>query len=185
MQNRHALYVAEDRDKGKTKRASSTRQWIVLGIMVLVMVGNAGCNTFIQQTADVMEGGPRKRIEEAQQRQEEAVDTQMNLRQNQRELEQQLASEERNIEKMRGRLHEQTARITRARESNRISVAEEERLKRSVAALDNEIQSLELKIQVHKVSAGSAEDTSQLRQKLEALRAEEKRIDEELKTLEQ
>ena len=185
MQNRHALYVAEDRDKGKTKRTSSTRQWIVLGIMVLVVVGNASCDTFIKQTVDVMEGGPQKRTEEARQRQQAAIDAQMKLRQNQRELEQQLATEEHNIRKMRGRLHEQTARITRARESNRISVAEEERLKRSVSALDNEIQSLELKIQVNKVSAGSAADTGQLRQELEALRAKEERIEEEIKTLEQ
>ena len=72
--------------------------------------------------------------------------------------------EERKISEMRGRLDEQNAKISRARERNRITAAEEERLKSMVVALDNEIQSLELKIQVNKLSAESTEDASDLRQ---------------------
>lgn len=187
MQNRQALYVTEDRGKGNREKEKtfSIRQWIALGFIVLAAVGNAGCNTFIQQTADVMEGGPKRRIEQAKQRQQRAVDTKMKLRKNRRELERQLAMEERKISEMRGRLDEQNAKISRARERNRITATEEERLKSMVVALDNEIQSLELKIQVNKLSAESTEDASDLREKLEALKGKEKRIEEEIKALEQ
>lgn len=187
MKNRQALYVTEDRGEENREKAktSSIRQWITLGFLVLAVVGNAGCGTFLQQSADLMEGGPQRRIEQAKQRQRTAIDTQMKLRQDREELEQQLAMEERKISEMRGRLDEQNERISRARDRNRISAAEEERLKRMVSSLKSEIQSLELKVQVNKMSKASAEDTSQLRQRLEALKAEQNRIEEEIKALEQ
>lgn len=187
MQSRQALYATEDRgrENREKEKTATIRQWIVIGFILLAAIGNAGCNTFIQQTVDVMEGGPERRIMQAEQRQQEAIDKQMRLRQSRRELERQLAMEERKISEMRDRLDEQNKKIRRARERNRISAAEEERLKRLVAALDNEMQSLELKIQVNKLSGESNEDADELRKKLQALKAKEKRIEEEIKALEQ
>ena len=184
MRNQDVRYVAEGRKNRQANWKCSIRQWASLGFVAMAVAGSAGCNTFIQQTTDLVEGGPQRRVEEATRRQQAAIETQRRLKQDQRELEQLLAAEERRVREMRGRLQMQAARISKARESNRITAAQEQNLKHRVAELDSEIQSLELKIAASKVSAESAEQANKLRVRLEALKAEEQRIEQEIQVLE-
>ena len=154
-----------------------------LGLMGVALAGLGGC-TFVEQTEDLFKGGPEQRVEAAKQRYGDAVDTQQQLKQTHRELTEQQTIEERKLQEMRHYLESQNARLKRARENRRITEAQERDLHTRVAALASEIGDLEFRIQAAR-AAGETGDDVHLQERLQALRSEAERIEEEIQSLEE
>ena len=179
---RHA--EAQPRTGGaRARRYRARAARLMAGLAGLAFAGIGGC-TFIEQTEDVLQGGPAQRIEAAENRQHEAMDVQSTLRQQQKALAEQQVAEERKLRDLRKRLDDQDARIAKARENQRITEHEEGELRRRIAALDSEIRSLEFRIR----AAGTTGDTldeAGLEQRLQVLKREVGRIEEEISSLEE
>ena len=154
---------------------------LMAGLAGLVLTGIGGC-TFIEQTEDVLQGGPAQRIEAAKKHQQEAMDAQRTLRQQQKALADQQAAEERKLRDLRKRLDDQDARIAKARENQRITEHEEGEFRRRIAALDSEIRSLEFRIQAAGATGETLGDAGH-EQRLQALKREAARIEEEISSL--
>ena len=159
-----------------------------IGLASLVIAGAVlavlGSCTFVEQTDDLLKGGPGQRIHSAKQRQSDAIEEQRRLGQAEEELARQQAAEEQKLREMRNGLASQDARIARARENKRITEAEEQRLRVRVDALNGEIRDLDLKMQAAQV-IGNTEDDAGFGEKLEALRQKANRIEAEIRSLEE
>ena len=154
-----------------------------LALAGTVLAGLGGC-TFVEQTDDLFSGGPEQRMEAAKQRQSDAIDTQRRLRRTQKELAEQQAIEEQKLQEIRKRLGSWDARIARARDAQRITEAEERRLRTRVDALSNEIRAVELQVQAaHAV--GETQGAAELEEVLRARTREVKQIEEEIRLLEE
>ena len=147
------------------------------------MAGLGGC-TFMEQTDDLLQGGPEKRVDAAKQRQNNAMDRQQELTRTYRELVEQQETDEKMLREMRHLLEEQGARIAQARENQRLTEAEELQLRTRVAALTSEIGDLEFRIQAAR-AAEQTEVDAQLQERLQALRSEAERIESEIRALEE
>lgn len=107
-----------------------------------------GCQTYMQQKADLQAGGPQRRIDAASQRLQVAQDTtysrEVELADNQAylaSLEGDLAAAERNLAAQRSRL-------AQARAANRISASEEQQLGAQLVRATNQFQDTALDLQV-------------------------------------
>ena len=149
-----------------------------------VLLATVGACTFVEQTQDVLEGGPEKRVEAAEQRQREAIAAQQELQRSQRELEQQLGVEEDKLTALRERLRTQDERIAAAKANQRIAETEERELLTRAAALSGEIQALELMLQAARTTEDT-HDREQLQQRLRALEEQAEQMEQELMLLEQ
>ena len=154
-----------------------------LALVGMALAGLGGC-TFVEQTEDLIGGGPTQRVESAKQRQSDAVDVQHRLKQTHRELTEQQAIEDRKLRELRNRLESQDARITRARESQRITEAEERGLRTRIGALGDEIRNLEFKLQAARTVSETGSG-AQLEQELQSLRREAEQIETEISSLEE
>ena len=154
-----------------------------LALMGAALAGLGGC-TFVEQTEDLFKGGPGQRVEAAKQRHNDAIDTQQQLKQTHRELTEQQTIEERTLHEMRNLLESQNARLERARESQRITEAQQRDLHARVATLAGEIGDLEFRIQAA-LAAGETGNDAQMQERLQALRSEAERIEEEIRLLEE
>ena len=154
-----------------------------LALAGMVLTGLGGC-TFVEQTDDLFGGGPTQRVEEAEQRQSDAIDEQHRLKETHRELAEQQAIEERKLQEIRKRLRSQNERIARARENQRITETEERALRTRIDALGSEIQDLEFKIQAARAIGDTGRDP-QLEEKLQSLRRVAERIETEISSLEE
>ena len=80
-----------------------------------------GCNTYLQQKADVVAGGPERRVQAAEERRQAAEDSRQGLESDREALEEELALQERQIAGLDRRLEDQDARIAQAGRENRIT----------------------------------------------------------------
>ena len=148
-----------------------------------MLAGLGGC-TFVEQTEDLVKGGPEQRVEAAKRRHSDAVDTQRQLKRTHQELTEQQTIEERKLHEMRILLEGQNARLKRARENQRITEAQERELHARVTSLAGEIGDLEFKIQAAR-AVGETGGDAQLQERLRALRSEAELIEEEIRSLEE
>ena len=149
----------------------------------MVLAGLGGC-TFVEQTDDLLKGGPTQRVDAAKRRQSDAIDIQQTLKRTHQELTEQQAIEEAKLEEMRKHLDSQNARIARARESQRITEVQQRDLHARVSTLAGEIGDLEFRIQAARAVGETGNDV-QLQERLQALRREAEQIEEEIRSLEE
>ena len=153
-----------------------------LGLVGVFLAGLGGC-TFVEQTQDVLEGGPEQRVTSAEQRQADALAAQSRLNERERELAAQLAVDEEKLATMRQRLQDQDERISRARANQRVAEEEEQQLLARVAKLESEIQALYLAIQVARAT-GDEQNRERLEERLRALEMQAEEIEADIRLLE-
>ena len=154
--------------------------------MLLVAVATLsidGC-TFAEQATDLLEGGPERRVEAAQQRQQAALNTQTSLRHSQQALAEEHARQGRRLAELNRQIRKQDAKIARARVENRITQARAQALRQEIAALNGSVQDLELRIQTARVT-GDSEETADLEKRLQQLQAEAHMVEQEVELLEE
>ena len=149
----------------------------------LTLGGLGGC-TFVQQSDDLLSGGPERRMESAVQRQKAVIEEQQRLQRTEEEIADLQASEERKLRELPRRLDDQNARLARARENRRITEAQERRLRTRVDAINRDIRSLVLKMDAAKAT-DERQDEARLTRELEALKKEADTIEREIRSLEE
>ena len=138
-----------------------------------------GCNTYLQQKADVVAGGPERRVQAAEERRQAAEDSRQGLESDREALEEELALQEQQLAGLNRRLEDQDARIARAGRENRITREREEAMREKIGSLDREVRDLELQWQAARLS-GDPETKKALMERWEALKAKERAVDEEI-----
>ena len=185
--SRHAARRLEYHGPGvghsRVKPTGLSSRIVGLALMGVALTGPGGC-TFVEQTDDLFKGGPEQRIDAAKERQSDAVDQQQRLKRTHEELIEQQSIEEQKLHEMRSLLESQNARLERARESRRITETRQRDLQARVSALAGEIGDLEFRIQAAR-AVGETTDDAQLNERLQDLRSEAERIEEEIRTLEE
>ena len=168
--------------RGARPRAKFVRVMMTgAGVAALTVV--AGC-TFMEQADDAMSGGPQKRIEAAEQRQRAAMAEQRRLERSRDHVVRQQAAEVESLLAMRKHLEAQEARLARMRAERQIAEEEERRLRRRIASLNGEIQSLELAIRASRAT-GETQNTEHLEGRLRALKRQAEELEEEIRLLEE
>ena len=175
----------EKTEHGTRPGAVQTVLRLMAGVLLTGMTlgGLVGC-TFVQQSDDLLSGGPERRMESAVQRQKSVIEEQHRLEQTQRELAGLQESEERKLRELRRRLEDQNARLARAKQSQRITEEQEQRLRTRVDVLNREIRSLVLRIDAAKAT-DERQDEARLTRELEALKREADTIEREIRSLEE
>ncbi len=164
-------------------RRRSIKWMLCVGYAAALQIAVGAC-TFVEQTQDILEGGPKKRVEAAEQRQSEAIAARQELQRRQEQLKQQLEVEEGKLMILRERLRSQEERIAEAKANQRIAETEERKLLMRAATLSREIEDLELMLQ----AARTTEDThdhDQLQQRLHTLEEQAEQMQQEIMLLEQ
>ena len=141
-----------------------------------------GCNTYVQQKADVLSGGPERRVRDAQERQQAAEDTQHGLQSDQEALAEERALQEEEWTALNRRLKAQETQIARARAENRITRAKEQEMRETIRALDRDVQDMELRLQAARLS-GDVHQEEALRKQLQELDKKVSALGEEIDLL--
>ena len=153
------------------------------GLAVAALAGGGGC-TFMEQADDVMTGGPQKRIESAEQRQQAAMAEQRRLQRARDAVTRQQVAEVESLMAMRKHLEGQEARLARMKAERQIAEEEERTFRRRIASLDGEIQGLELAIRASRAT-GETQSAEDLEKRLRALRQQAEELEEDIRLLEE
>ena len=159
-------------------------RYAVLLCSVLAFPFIAGCNTYLQEKADVVSGGPERREQAAQERLDAAQDSESGLKTDLEVLAEERALQDKKLADLSQRREAQEARIARARAENKISRAAEEALRDRVASLDREIHDVEFRLQAARTSADTEQEEA-LRNQLAELEDKAGALDEEIDLLSQ
>lgn len=143
-----------------------------------------GCNTYLQQKADVVAGGPERRVQAAEERRQAAEDSRQGLESDREALEEELALQERQIAGLSRRLEDQDARIAQAGRENRITREREQAMREKIGSLDRDIRDLELRLQAARLSGDPGTEKA-LEERLETLEAQVRAVSEEIDLLTQ
>jgi chromosome segregation ATPase len=118
----------------------------------------AGCNTYLQQKADVVSGGPETRVKAAEVRLEGVKDTHIGLKSDHETLAEEQALQDREMAEVNQRLEAQEDKIARARTENKISRAQEQAMRKKVGSLNREIQDVELRLEAARLVADAEQE---------------------------
>ena len=118
----------------------------------------AGCNTYLQQKADVVSGGPETRVKAAEVRLEGVKDTHIGLKSDHETLAEEQALQDREMAEVNQRLEAQEDKIARARTENKISRAQEQAMREKVGSLNREIQDVELRLEAARLVADAEQE---------------------------
>ena len=118
----------------------------------------AGCNTYLQQKADVVSGGPETRVKAAEERLEGVKDTHIGLKSDHETLAEEQALQDREMAEVNQRLEAQEDKIARARTENKISRAQEQAMREKVGSLNREIQDVELRLEAARLVADAEQE---------------------------
>ena len=141
-----------------------------------------GCNTYLEQKADVLTGGPERRVQAAEERRQAAEDSRQGLESDREALEEERALQEEQLAGLNRRLEDQDARIARARRENRITREEEQAMREKIGSLDRDVRDLELRLQAARL-AGDPGTERALEERLETLETKVRAVSEEIDLL--
>ena len=115
--------------------------------VVVLAIGLAGCNTYMDAKADLVSGGPQQRVAAAQADLNAAKTTNQNMQDQQVALERDIDRNERRIAAAQDELDQSNAALAAARSQKRLSEQRYAELKRQSYALNSELAVLDLQIQ--------------------------------------
>ena len=152
--------------------------WVAAAVLPFM----GGCNTYIQQKADVLAGGPERRVQAAEERRQAAEDSRQGLEGDREALEEELALQDQQIASLDRRLEDQDARIAQAGRENRITREREQAMREKIGSLDREVRDLELRLQAARL-AGDPGTEKALEERLETLETQVRAVNEEIDLL--
>lgn len=157
---------------------TNQRRRVLLPVILAVPLLTAGCNTYLNQKADLRAGGPQmrqaaaqQRLTDAQRQQDDLNDQNTSMQRDIERNERRLASAEKDVAGVNRNLDE-------ARRQRRISEASYTRLKQESEKLQQDINEIDLKMK-----SGNTDSPADLKAKEQELQALEKKKSELEKAL--
>lgn len=141
----------------------------------------AGCNTYMQQRADLASGGPQNRVAAAQANLTAAKNTNQNLQDELVSIDRDIERNEKRLAAAQDDLKKTNADLAAAQASKKISSQQHAKLKAEADAINRELATLDLQLQADRGKTGAGPDVAAKEARLKDLERRKADLEKALK----